>query len=59
MGECPDKKQTSRFATSMHTDVTLNNVKKKGKETLYAFTENKTGNAFALSCAGQRITVVN
>ncbi len=59
MGECPDKKQTSRFATSMHTDVTLNNVKKKGKETLYAFTENKTGNAFALSCGDQRITVVN
>ena len=26
---------------------------------LYAFTENKTGNAFSLSCAGQRITVVN
>ncbi len=59
MGECPDKKQTSRFATSMHTDVTLTNVKKKGMETLYAFTENKTGNSFALSCADQRITVVN
>ena len=59
MGECPDKKQTSRFATSMHAEVTLTNVKKKGMETLYAFTENKTGNSFALSCADQRITVVN
>ena len=59
MGECPDKKQTSRYASGMHTDVTLKSVKKKGKETRYAFTENKTGNSFALSCAGQRITVVN
>ena len=59
MGECPDKKKTSRYASSMHTDVTIKSVKKKGKETLYVFTENKTGNSFSLSCADQRITVVN
>jgi len=59
MGECPDKKQTSRYAASMHTDITIKSVKKKGEETLYAFTENKTGNSFTLSCANYRVTVVN
>ena len=58
-GECPDKKQTSGFSSSMHTDVTIKSVKTKGRETLYAFTENKTGNAFSLSCDDQGITVVN
>ena len=43
----------------MHTDVTIKSVKTKGSETLYAFTENKTGNAFALSCDDQGITVVS
>ena len=59
MGECPDKKRISDYASAMHTDVTLKSVNKKAGETLYAFTENKTGNSFSLSCAGQRITVVN
>ena len=59
MGECPDKKQTSRYTSSMHTDVTIKSVKKKGKETLYAFTENKTGSSFTLSCGDHRITVIN
>ena len=59
MGECPDKKQTSAYASSMHTDVTIKSVKKKGRETLYAFTENDTGNSFTLSCADQGITVIN
>lgn len=59
VGECPDKKQTSNYASSMYTDVTIKSVKKKEKETLYAFTENKTGNSFTLSCANHRISVIN
>ena len=59
VGECPDKKQTSNYASSMHTDVTIKSVKKMEKETLYAFTENKTGNSFTLSCADHRISVIN
>ncbi len=59
MGECPDKKQTARYASSMRTGVTIKSVKKKGQETLYVFAENKTGNLFTLSCANQRVTLVN
>lgn len=59
MGECPDKKQTSAYASSMHTDVTIKSVKRKGRENLYAFTENNTGNSFTLSCVDHRITVLN
>jgi len=58
-GECPDKKQTSYFAANMRTGVTIKSVKKKGEETLYAFTENKSGNSFTLSCSNYRVTVVN
>ncbi len=58
-GKCPDKKRTSRFAANMHTNVSINSVSKKGKEVLYAFTENKTGSSFTLSCANYRVTVVN
>lgn len=58
-GVCPDKKQTSRFTANIHADVSINSVRKKGKEILYAFTENKTGNLFSLSCANYRVTVVN
>lgn len=58
-GDCPDKKELLRQASSLHTEVTVSSVKKKGSETLYAFTDNSTGNPFVLSCADQRITVVN
>ncbi len=58
-GECPDKKQTARYVSSMHTKVIIKGIKKKGKEAQYAFTDSKTGNSFVLSCANQRITLVN
>ena len=58
-GECPNKKDVSRYASDMQTEVTINSVKKSSEETRYSFTENKTGNLFVLSCANQRITVIN
>ena len=58
-GECPSKKEVSHYASSMHTDVTIKSVKKSSKETRYSFTEDKTGNPFILSCANQRISVIN
>ncbi|PCI07054.1 MAG: hypothetical protein COB77_05575 [Gammaproteobacteria bacterium] len=59
MGDCPDKKQTDLFTSSLHTDIIVNSVKKKSKETLYAFTEKKSGNPFALLCANHKVTIVN
>lgn len=58
-GECPNKKDVSHYASSMHTEVTIKSVKKNSKETRYAFTEDKTGNPFILSCANQRVSVIN
>ena len=58
-GECPDKKLASRLAANMQTNVSIKNISRKGKEVLYAFTENKTGNPFTLSCADYRITVIH
>ncbi len=58
-GMCPDKKKTSQFAANLHTDVSIKSVREKGEEVLYAFTEDKTGNSFSLSCANYRVTVVN
>ena len=58
-GECPNKKDVSRYASDMQTEVTINSVKRNSEETRYSFTENKTGNPFVLSCANQRINVIN
>lgn len=60
-GECPSKNDVSRYASSMHTEteVTINTVKKISDETRYSFTEDMTGNPFILSCANQRISLIN
>lgn len=58
-GECPDRKITSQHVSSLHTEVTIISVKKGSEETRYAFTDNSTGNPFVLSCANQRIAVIN
>jgi hypothetical protein len=58
-GECPSKKDVSRYASGMHTEVTIQSVKKSTKETRYSFIEDKSGNPFVLSCATQGISVVN
>jgi len=58
-GECPNKKDVSGYASDMQTEVTINSVKKSSEGTLYSFTENNTGNPFVLSCANQRISVIN
>jgi ABC-type dipeptide/oligopeptide/nickel transport system ATPase subunit len=58
-GECPSKKDVSRYASGMHTEVTIRSVKKSTKETRYSFIEDKSGNPFVLSCATQGISVVN
>ena len=58
-GDCPNKKDVSRYAANMQTEVTINSVKNSSEGTLYSFTENNTGNPFVLSCANQRISVIN
>jgi hypothetical protein len=58
-GDCPDEKEMSRQVSSLNTRITINSVKPDGEETHYSFTENNTGNLFVISCANQRITVVN
>ena len=59
MGNCPDKKEMSRQVSSLHTEVIINSVRRQGEETRYIFTENNTGSPFAISCANQRITIIN
>jgi hypothetical protein len=59
MGDCPDEKEMSRQVSRLHTGVIINSVKQKGEETSYSFTENNTGNLFVISCADQRITIIN
>lgn len=58
-GECPDKKETSRQVSRLHTDIKINSVKAAAKEKSYHFTDNSRGAPFTLLCAEQRITVVN
>lgn len=58
-GECPDKNDIARYVSDMHTDITVRKVSKRSTETRYSFTEDKTGNPFSLSCANQRISLIN
>ncbi|NNJ50235.1 MAG: hypothetical protein HKP22_07700 [Gammaproteobacteria bacterium] len=58
-GECPNKKEVSRYISDMQTDVTIKSVINSPEETRYSFTEDKSGNPFSLSCANQRISVIN
>ncbi|HHJ36624.1 MAG TPA: hypothetical protein ENJ87_12745 [Gammaproteobacteria bacterium] len=59
MGECPDRKKMARLASHMHSKITVKSIRKKGRKLLYSFTEDKSGNPFMLSCADQRVTIVN
>jgi len=59
MGDCPDAEAVSHQISRLHTEVVINSVKQHGEETSYRFTENNTGNPFVISCADQRITIVN
>jgi len=58
-GECPDKKDISRYISDLHTELTVKSVEKSTKGTHYSFTDDKTGNPFMLSCAEQKISVIN
>ena len=58
-GECPNKEEVSRYISDMQTGVTIKSVVNSPEETRYSFSEDKSGNPFALSCANQRISVIN
>jgi hypothetical protein len=58
-GECPEQKDISRYISDMHTELTIKSVEKSVKGTNYSFTDDKTGNPFMLSCADQRVSVIN
>jgi hypothetical protein len=58
-GECPDNEDISRYISDMRSELTIKSVEKSTKGTRYSFTDDKSGNPFMLSCADQRISVIN